>query len=147
MSLPPHPLPSAAWRSVLGPGLQDKLGLPGPLYDGREEPSVSVPEECLVLRLPPSLCGLKGRPSNAPSWFPRLPGHQMELLPPSSLLGDQFPPSAAKAIRGSGRLWGGKETQVVARRLLENGERQPGHTLYRLWPLGRKDGNAFQLMN
>jgi hypothetical protein len=77
----------------------------------------------------------------------------MELLPPSSLLRDQFPPSAARAIRGSGRLWGGKETQVVARRLLENGERQPGHTLHRLQPrqplqpLGRKDGNAFQLMN
>ena len=44
----------------------------------------------------------------------------MELLPPLTLLNKQ--------VERSGRLWGGAGAQVVARRLLENGDRQPGDT-------------------
>lgn len=48
---------------------------------------------------PPRFVDSRGRPSNARTWFPHLPGHQMELLPPASLFRDQLPPSAARAIK------------------------------------------------
>lgn len=66
-------------------------------------------------------------------------------LPPSSLEAPSLP-QLQEQLECSGRLWGGVGVQVVARRLLENRERQPGDTsLSRAAAAGEEKSKQFSI--
>lgn len=106
---PPPPLPSVAWRPKAGPSFVGQTkgswglcrgGAQGHPLTGEEKSQESRPKECWA-PWPPRLASWpRGGPSAADlGLLPCFLGHQMELLPPSSLFSEDLPPSAASAIR------------------------------------------------
>lgn len=82
-------------------------GLQAHSLTGEKSQGPMYAEGCPVPGSRAPRCGLQGGPGAADQgWFPYFPGHQMELLPPSSLFRDSLP-WQQRQLEWSGRLWGG----------------------------------------